>query len=180
MWTRAFLCPHLRNWCWKAFSGMLLLSLLLLLFSSMMILIIGLTCPLTIHFKFITKCDGLLLLSATIKCDKYYKVQSAPPPPDKIPWEFYWESKTYKLRRSINDLYGEVRGEWEDCIRRRHIYLYFIFKEQRGNVSFFLSLNLSLCEDTNCVRRYLVKRPVLRVEKRWKEVMLWALALLSS
>ena len=31
----------------------------------------------------ITKCDGLLLLSATIKCDRYYKVQSTkcPPPP---------------------------------------------------------------------------------------------------
>ena len=48
-----FLRPHLRNWCWKPFSGMLLLSLLL----SIMILIIGFTCPATIHFKFMTKCD---------------------------------------------------------------------------------------------------------------------------
>ena len=64
----------------------LLLSLLLLLLLSMTILIIGFTCPPTIHFKFIqsatayviTKGDGLLLQSATAffitKCNKcYYK-----------------------------------------------------------------------------------------------------------
>ena len=42
----------------------LLLLLLLLLFLLTMILILGFTCPQTIHFKFITKCD---------KC--YYKVR---------------------------------------------------------------------------------------------------------
>ena len=78
---------------------LLLLSLLLL---SMMTLITGFTCPPTIYFKFITKCDkcyykvrqlffitkcdGLLLQSATAffitkcdnfitKCDRYYKVR---------------------------------------------------------------------------------------------------------
>ena len=65
-----------------------------------MTLIIGFTCPPTIYFKFITKCDGLLLQSATAfsdykvrqvllqsatgitkrdnfitKCDDYYKVR---------------------------------------------------------------------------------------------------------
>ena len=64
----------------------LLLLLLLLLLWSMMILIIGYTCPPTIHFKFITKCDNcyykvrqlILLQSATsviTKCDRCYKVQ---------------------------------------------------------------------------------------------------------
>ena len=67
----------------------LLLLLLLLLLWSMMILIIGYTCPPTIHFKFITKCDSLFYYkvrwSAIItkydsffitKCDKcYYKVR---------------------------------------------------------------------------------------------------------
>ena len=48
-----FLRPHLRNWCWKPFSGMLSLSLLL----TIMILIIGFTCPASIRFKFMTKCD---------------------------------------------------------------------------------------------------------------------------
>ena len=43
---------------------LILLLLLLLLLLSMMILIIGFTCPRTIHFKFITKCD---------KC--YFKVR---------------------------------------------------------------------------------------------------------
>ena len=54
----------------------------------------------------------------------YYKVRqntNPPPPGVKIPRDLYWESKTYKVRRSINDLYGEVRGEREGCIRRRHI-----------------------------------------------------------
>ena len=65
--------------------------LLLLLSLSMMILIIGFTSPPSIHFKFITKldecitkCDSLLLQSATAfllqsaigitKCNDYYKV----------------------------------------------------------------------------------------------------------
>ena len=65
--------------------------LLLLLSLSMMILIIGFTSPPSIHFKFITKldecitkCDSLLLQSATdfllqsaigiTKCNDYYKV----------------------------------------------------------------------------------------------------------
>ena len=55
-----FLRPHLRNWCWKPFSGMLTLSLLLLL-----ILIIGFTCPASIRFKFMTKCDDYNNESAT-------------------------------------------------------------------------------------------------------------------
>ena len=83
--------------CSKPFSELLLLllllslsssSLLLLLLFLMMILIIGLTCPPTIHFKFITECDSLFLLqlrwsvitkcdnSFITKCDKcYYKVR---------------------------------------------------------------------------------------------------------
>ena len=83
--------------CSKPFSELLLLLLslsssslllLLLLLFLMMILIIGLTCPPTIHFKFITKCDSLFLLhlrwsvitkcdnSFITKCDKcYYKVR---------------------------------------------------------------------------------------------------------
>ena len=80
---------------------LLLLSLLLL---SMMKLITGFTCPPTIYFKFITsataffitKCDGLLLQSATAfllqsalsvitKCDRYYKV-----------WQFH-----YKVRQVL-------------------------------------------------------------------------------
>ena len=45
-----------------------------------MIVISGFTCPPTIHFKFITKCDGLfhykVLWSVITKCDKcYYKVR---------------------------------------------------------------------------------------------------------
>ena len=69
--------------CWKPFSELLLLSssssasllllLLLLLLFLMMILIIGLTCPPTIHFKFITKCDSLFLLQSATVC--YYKVR---------------------------------------------------------------------------------------------------------
>ena len=73
---------------------LLLLSLLLsLLLLSMMTLITGFTCPPTIYFKFITKCDSffyykvrelfyykvrqVLLQSATgvTKCDDYYKVR---------------------------------------------------------------------------------------------------------
>ena len=53
-------------------------SLLLLL--SMMILIIGFTCPPTIHFKFFTKCDSLfyykvrqVLLQSAVVC--YYNVR---------------------------------------------------------------------------------------------------------
>ena len=73
---------------------LLLLSFLLsLLLLSMMTLITGFTCPPTIYFKFITKCDkcyykvrqlfllqsatAFLLQSATsviTKCDRYYKV----------------------------------------------------------------------------------------------------------
>ena len=78
-----FLRPHLRNWCWKPFSEhgelLLLLSLssstssLLLLLFLMMTLIIGFTCPPTIHFKFITKCDSLFYYkvrwSVITKCD---------------------------------------------------------------------------------------------------------------
>ena len=29
----------------------------------------------------------------------------------KLPWELYWKNKTYKLRRSVNGLNCEVRGE---------------------------------------------------------------------
>ena len=83
-----FLRPHLRNWSWKPFSELFLLSslwssslLLLLLLFLMMIFIIGLTCPPTIHFKFITKCDSLFLLqsatSVITKCDTCYKVRES-------------------------------------------------------------------------------------------------------
>ena len=65
--VNTFLRPHLKNWCWKHFSGMLVLFFLL----SMMILIIWFTCPLTIHFKFTTKCDSFLIT----KCDRYCKVR---------------------------------------------------------------------------------------------------------
>ena len=50
---RKILRPEGRSWCEHVWLLLLLLSLLL----SVMILIIGFTCPLTIHFKFITKCD---------------------------------------------------------------------------------------------------------------------------
>ena len=53
---------------------------MLLLLSSMMTLITGFTCPPTIYFKFITKCDKcyykvrqLFLLQSTMVC--YYKVR---------------------------------------------------------------------------------------------------------
>ena len=122
-----FLHPHLRK-VRKPFSGILLSLLLLLLLLTTMILIIGFTCPLTILFEFITKCNKCcykVRWSGITKCDNFItKCDRTPPPPPprvKIPWDFYWESKTYKLRRYINDLYGEVRGEREDCIRRRHI-----------------------------------------------------------
>ena len=53
----------------------------------MMILIIGFTCPLTIHFEFITKCDKcyykvrlFLLLSATILLQSATEHQPPPPP----------------------------------------------------------------------------------------------------
>ena len=85
IYVNTFLRPHLKNWCWKPFSGMLVLLFLLL---SMMILIIWFTCPPTIHFKFTTKCDKCyckvrqlkLLQSAMICYCKvrqifYYKVQ---------------------------------------------------------------------------------------------------------
>ena len=49
---------------------LLLLLLLLFLFLSVMILIIGFTCPPTIHFKFITKCDNFIT-----KYDRNYKVR---------------------------------------------------------------------------------------------------------
>ena len=75
----------------KCDSLLLLLSFLLsLLLLSMMTLITGFTCPPTIYFKFITKCDKcyykvrqllqsvtILLQSATgiTKCNDYYKVR---------------------------------------------------------------------------------------------------------
>ena len=69
----------------------------------------------------------------------------------KILWDFYWESKTYKLRRSINDLNGEVEVMFPSTC---------------------LTILLSRCEDTNCTWRYLVKQPVQvlqRVEKKRKK-----------
>ena len=64
-----FLRPHLRNWCWKPFSGMLLLKLLLLLLLLLSLLLFLVladddACPPTIFFKFITKFE---------RC--YYKVR---------------------------------------------------------------------------------------------------------
>ena len=52
--VNTFFRPPLKNWCWKPFSGMLVLLFLLL---SMMLLITWFTCPPTIHFKFTTNCD---------------------------------------------------------------------------------------------------------------------------
>ena len=83
--VNTFFRPPLKNWCWKPFSGMLVLLFLLL---SMMTLFVWFTCPPTIHFKFTTKCDKCyckvrqlkLLQSAMICYCKvrqifYYKVQ---------------------------------------------------------------------------------------------------------
>ena len=75
----------------------LLLLLLLLLFSlllsllllSMMTLITGFTCPPTIYFKFITKCDSFF----------YYKVlQSAMVCYYKVPQLFYYKVRQVLLR----------------------------------------------------------------------------------
>ena len=71
--VNTFLRPHLKNWCWKPFSGMLVLLFLLL---SIMILNIWFTCPPTIHFKFTTKCDSFnyykVRWSIIIKCESFF------------------------------------------------------------------------------------------------------------
>ena len=54
-----------------------------------MILIIGLTCPPTIHFKFITKCDSLFLLQSAMVC--YYKVRQL----------FYYKVRQVLLQSAI-------------------------------------------------------------------------------
>ena len=51
----------------------IIIVVVVLLLFLIMILIIGLTCPPTIHFKFITKCDTLFLLQSAMVC--YYKVR---------------------------------------------------------------------------------------------------------
>ena len=73
--------------------------LLSLLWLSMMTLITGFTCPPTIYFEFITKCDKcyykvrqvlqsvtILLQSATgiPKCDDYYKVRHYKPVKERL------------------------------------------------------------------------------------------------
>ena len=80
--VNTFLRPNLRNWYWKTFSGKLLL--LLLDYSCCCCsccrwwyLLLGLlSCPPTIHFKFITKCDTFFYYKAwgsvTRKCNKRY------------------------------------------------------------------------------------------------------------
>ena len=83
----------------QVFTLLLLLLLLLsLLLLSMMTLITGFTCPLTIYFKFITKCD---------KC--YYKVRQL----------FYY--KVRQLLQSVTILLQSATGipKCDDCYKVR-------------------------------------------------------------
>ena len=108
-----FLHPHLRNWCWKPFSGMLLVFVIIIV-----IVVVDDTCYCVywssdhlfqVYYKvwqlllqsatayFITKYYGLLLQSATIvitMCDRYYKVQKFWP---------LWRGSTRCIRDIIKD-----------------------------------------------------------------------------
>ena len=73
-----FLRPHLRNWCWKPFSGMLLLKLLLLLLLLLLLHVVS-CCRRWWYlssdhiFQVYYKVRKVLLLSATgiTKCDNF-------------------------------------------------------------------------------------------------------------
>ena len=67
----------------------IIIIVVVLLLSLIMILIIGLTCPPTIHFKFITKCDSLFLLQSAMVC--YYKVRQL----------FYYKVRQVLLQSAI-------------------------------------------------------------------------------
>ena len=59
------------------------------------------------HF---TRC---LWLSFLVLCSKYRAETFATQARQKVklPWDLYWKNKTYKLRRSVNDLNRETREE---------------------------------------------------------------------
>ena len=78
-------------YCYNYLYIIWLLSLLLLL--SRIKLIIGFTCPPTIHFKFITKCDSIFIT----KCEMYNKVR-----------QFYYKVRQNKRSSSpVSSLFAE-------------------------------------------------------------------------
>ena len=91
----------------------------------MMTLITGFTCPPTIYFKFITKCDKcyykvrqlfyykvrqVLLQSATVitKCDDYYKVRQYTPPPPPPPHKSLYTLAALRSYYNIFVIFQEI------------------------------------------------------------------------
>ena len=97
--VKTFLRPYLRNWCWKPFTGKLLLLLL-----SMMILMIYLSSdhPLQVYYKVR---QLILLHSATsviTKCDRYYtgslELSLSSSIPSSLKWGLYRHGNVIRLR----------------------------------------------------------------------------------